>query len=60
MLPPAGMLTLSLMFPVPLASQLAPVPGAQVHEAAVTSAGRLSVTVAPVTLLGPAFATVIV
>src|SRR5436305_1648037 len=46
------------MPPVPVAVQCAPADAVQVHEAAVTTAGGESVTVAPATLLGPLLVTV--
>src|SRR5581483_6457274 len=53
---PAGMVTVSLMLPLPLALKpLAPPVAVQVTP--VKAAGKVSVTVAPVTLLGPALVT---
>src|SRR5262249_20304714 len=59
---PAGRLTVVAMLPVPLvAPQLAPVPaGVHVQVTPVSVAGKVSLTAAPVTALGPALATVIV
>ena len=54
------MLTVPLIFPVPNAVQVPPPLPAQVHVALVIAAGKVSVTVAPVTLLGPEFDTTIV
>ena len=55
------MLTASLMLPVPLAVKpLAPPLCVAVKLSLATSAGIVSVTVAPVTLLGPALLTTIV
>lgn len=59
-LPPGSRFTLSLMLPVPLAAHEEPAVAAHVHAAAVSEAGRLSVTVAPVTEAGPEFDAVMV
>lgn len=59
--PPFTKLTVVLMFPVPLAlPQLDPLEAVQVHETLLRMPGTLSVTVAPVTGLGPSLVTVIV
>ena len=50
---------MSLMFPEPEAVAVPPPAPTAVHVA-VSEAGRVSATVAPVTLLGPAFEAVIV
>jgi len=52
--PFTGRLTLALMFPEPEAGQLPPLPPAQVHVQLCSGDAKVSVTVAPVTLLGPA------
>ena len=53
--------TVVLRFPVPLvAVQLEPADAAQVHVAPLNVAGKLSVTVAPVTAIGPLLVTTIV
>ena len=59
-LAPTGRLTAALRLPLPDAGQLPPPAPAQLHVAAVIAAGKLSVTVAPVTALGPALVTTIV
>lgn len=59
-LPPGSRLTGVLILPVPLAAQDDPADAMQVHDAPVSEAGRLSVTVAPVTAAGPLFEAVIV
>lgn len=59
-LPLASRFTLSLMLPVPLAAHEEPAVAVHVHDAAVNEAGRLSVTVAPVTEAGPEFDAVMV
>src|SRR6267378_966770 len=59
-LPPDRRLTLAFKFPEPLAGQLEPADAAQVHVTPETWAGKLSVTVAPTTGLGPALLTTIV
>src|SRR6187455_1741749 len=51
--PPAGRFTVWLMLPVPGVVQVAPPVAVQVHVAPVMTAGRLSVTVAPVTPTTP-------
>ena len=58
---PLGRLTVSLMLPLPLAvkPEAPPLPTA-VYVSLVIAAGRTSVTVAPVTLLGPLLQTTIV
>jgi hypothetical protein len=53
--PPESSVTLALMLPLPLAGQLDPALALQVHVAPVSAAGKLSVTVAPVAVDGPAF-----
>lgn len=59
--PALARFTVVLMLPVPLACpQLDPLEAAHVHDTLVKMAGTLSVTVAPVTGLGPSFVTVIV
>lgn len=59
--PALAKLTVALMLPVPLAlPQLEPLDATQVQETLVRIAGTLSITVAPVTGLGPSFVTVIV
>src|SRR3954453_22957836 len=58
-LPPAGRLTVSLRFPEPEAVQVPPPAPMQV-QAQVSEAGKVSATVAPVALLGPALLAVIV
>lgn len=57
--PPTGTFTVSLMFPLPFAVQVAPPVDAHVHVALITD-GNVSVTVAPVIFAGPAFDTTIV
>jgi hypothetical protein len=52
--PPESSVTLALMFPLPLAGQLEPALAVQVQVAPVSAAGKLSVTVAPVAVDGPA------
>ena len=59
-LEPAGILTESLILPEPLAVQVAPPALTHVQVALVICAGKLSVTVAPITLAGPLLETVIV
>lgn len=59
-LPPGGRFTNPLMFPVPLAVHDEPADGTQVQVAPVSEAGRLSVTVAPVTTAGPELEAVMV
>lgn len=59
--PPFAKLTVVLMLPVPLAlPQVDPLDAVQIHETLVRIAGTLSVTVAPVTGLGPSLVTVMV
>ena len=58
--PPTSRSTAALGFPLPLAGQLEPAEAVQVQLTPVISAGKTSVTVAPVTPLGPAFVTTIV
>src|SRR5437763_1561421 len=59
--PPTARLTLALMSPEPLAGPLEPVPVyVAVQAALVMPNGRASVTVAPVTALGPLLVTTIV
>src|SRR6516225_8238982 len=58
-LPPAGRLIVSLMLPLPEAVQVPPPAPTQV-QVQVSEAGKVSATVAPVALLGPAFDAVIV
>jgi len=53
--PPESRFTPAETLPVPLAGQLDPALAAQVQLALVTVAGKMSVTVAPVTADGPAF-----
>src|SRR6266540_3540802 len=61
MILPAGIVTVSLMLPVPLAvNPEAPPVCVAVKVTPVMRAGKLSVTTAPVTLLGPLLITVIV
>src|SRR4051794_17152756 len=57
--PPAGRLTVSLMFPLPLAVQVPPPAPAQV-QVAVRAPGKVSTTVAPVAAVGPALEAVMV
>ena len=59
--PPAGRSTRASIVPAPCVDrQTAPGDATQVHETAVRSIGNVSCTGAPITGLGPAFATVIV
>ena len=58
-LPPEGRFTVSLRLPLPLAVQVPPPAPTQV-QVQVSDAGKVSLTVAPVAVLGPAFAAVIV
>ena len=61
MVPLTGMLTVSLIFPFPVVVfPLAPPVTVEVYVTLVSVAGNVSVTVAPVTSLGPAFVAVIV
>jgi hypothetical protein len=56
--PPTSRFTVVLIFPVPLAvPQLDPLVAVQFHEAFDKTAGSVSVTVAPLTALGPLFVT---
>ena len=58
--PPASRLIAALMLPLPLAGQLDPAEATQVQVPPESCAGKLSVTVAPVTALGPALLATIV
>ena len=58
-LPPAGRLTVSPMLPAPEAVQVPPPAPVQV-QVQVSEAGKVSATVAPVALLGPALEAVMV
>ena len=58
-LPPLGRLTVSLMLPEPDAVQVPPPAPTQV-QVQVSEAGKVSATVAPVALLGPALLAVMV
>src|SRR2546425_621249 len=58
--PPASRLTLAFRLPLPLAGQLDPAEAAHVQVTPATWAGKLSVTVAPATALGPALLATIV
>src|SRR2546422_4346659 len=58
--PPASRLTLALRLPLPLAGQLDPADAAHVHVTPLSCAGKTSLTVAPVTALGPALLATIV
>jgi hypothetical protein len=58
--PLAGRSTVAAMFPLPLAGQTAPPAATQVQVTPVIDAGKLSVTVAPRAVLGPALVAVIV
>ena len=51
--PPLSRFTAAERFPEPLAGQLEPADAAHVHVMALSCAGKLSVTVAPTTALGP-------
>lgn len=58
---PGSRLTVVLMLPLPLAApQLAPADGVQVQLTLVSLVGTVSVTVAPLTVLGPLFLTTMV
>ncbi len=57
---PAGMLTVSLILPEPLAVHIAPEPAAHVQIALVSEEGMVSRIKAPFALLGPALLTTIV
>ena len=59
-LPPTGTVTTALIDPDPEAGHVAPELGVQVQVAPVNKAGRVSVTVAPAAVDGPAFVTMIV
>ncbi len=52
--PPASRSMLAVRLPAPLAGQTEPAVAAQVQVAPLSCAGRMSVTVAPVTAEGPA------
>ena len=56
---PTGRLITSLMSPVPLGAQVAPVEARHVHAALLSALGSVSVTVTPVASDGPAFAATI-
>src|SRR5882762_4337159 len=58
--PPASRLTAALILPLPLAGQLDPADAAHVHVTPLSWAGKLSVTVAAATALGPALLATIV
>lgn len=58
--PPKSTVTESLMLPEPLALQLEPTDAEQVQVTPVKTAGKMSVTVAPIASLGPLLVTVIV
>ena len=58
--PPLKRFTAAAMLPAPLAGQLEPAVAEQVQVAAVSCGGNTSLTVAPVTALGPAFDAMIV
>src|SRR5437879_3428513 len=58
--PPLSRLMLALRLPLPLAGQLDPADAAQVQVIPESWAGKLSVTVAPMTALGPALLATIV
>src|ERR671931_1350248 len=59
-LPPLSRSMLAAILPLPLAGQLDPAEAAHVQVTPETCAGKLSVTVAPVTALGPALLATIV
>src|SRR3954469_18521777 len=59
MLPPLGRFTVPLMLPLPAAVQVPPPAPTQVHVQ-VSDAGKVSATVAPGALLGPALDDVMV
>src|SRR5204863_9961868 len=59
-LAPTGRLTVSAMLPAPDAVHVPPPAPTHVQLAPLNTAGNVSVTVAPVTLLGPAFDATIV
>src|SRR5215467_11425090 len=58
--PPLSRFTLAEMFPLPLAGQLEPALATQVQLPMVNPVGAVSVTVAPVTALGPLLVATIV
>ena len=58
--PPLSRLTLADRLPLPLAGQLEPAEATQVHVGPVSCAGKMSLTVAPTTALGPALLATIV
>jgi len=58
--PPLSRLTPAFKSPLPLAGQVDPADATHVHVTLATWAGKLSVTVAPVTALGPALLATIV
>jgi hypothetical protein len=58
--PPTGRLTVSLILPAPAGVHVPPPAPTQVQVTPVSAAGKVSVTVAPVTGLGPAFEATIV
>ena len=58
--PPTGILTTALILLTPEAGPVAPPAYAAVHVIPVIAAGKLSVTIAPVTSLGPPLVTIIV
>ncbi len=58
--PPLSRSTVALMSPAPLAGQTEPAVAAQVQVAPLSCAGNRSVTVAPVTALGPVLVATIV
>src|SRR5215510_16183190 len=58
--PPISTVTGVLMLPVPLAGQEEPAEAVQVQETLVRSAGKVSVTMAPVAVSGPALDTTMV
>jgi len=58
--PPLVTSTSAFRFPLPLAGQLDPADAAQVHVTPESCAGKMSVTVAPTTALGPALLATIV
>jgi hypothetical protein len=59
-LPPTSTFTALLMLPLPLAGQLDPGDALHVHVTPLSMPAKVSVTVAPVTSLGPALVTVMV
>src|SRR5947208_1110747 len=58
--PPLSRLTPAFKLPLPLAGQVDPADATHVHVTLATWTGKLSVTVAPVTVLGPALLATIV